>query len=299
MTKTPTTSKPRDDQGGDGPRIVSLLLDRIQIRDRRESNEDAINDLAVSMRDIGLIYPINVAVSGKNESGKNMYSVYGGTNRCKAALKLGWKRINAIVLTGDEDELRLYEIAENIFRNDPTVLECAELTTEYVEIVNRKAVHDAHPGGQQPHDKGISQAAKKLHITREKVRRSQLISGISQPAKDAIKEAKLSDTQKYLLEIAKKKTPEDQLATVAEVAKRKARPPTTKKSDDEKLAEALAINVRDGDFEMLKHEWARVPQFAAAWSSASELGRELFIKEVLRTAPPSSPAKTEKDNGNE
>ena len=299
MAKNPITKERPDDQGGDGPRIVSLLLNRIQIRDRREFNEDAINDLAVSMRDIGLIYPINVAVSGKNESGKNIYSVYGGTNRCKAALKLGWKRINAIVLKGDEDELRLYEIAENIFRNDPTALEFAELTTEYVEIVTRKAVHDAHPGGQQPHDKGISQAAKKLHITREKVRRSQLIAGISQSAKDAIKEAKLSRTQKVLLEIAKKKTPEDQLAAVAELAKPKARSPKPKQSEEEMLAEANAINIRDGDVEMLKAAWAKTPKFVAAWSSASLLGRELFFTQVMRDWATSSQAPTEKGKDNE
>jgi len=304
------------DKGGDEPRIVSIRLDSIQLRDKRETNDEAINDLAVSIRDIGLINPVSAAVAGEDENGEKTYLVYGGTNRCKAAKKLGWEWINAIVLDGDEDELRLCEISENIFRNDPTVLEWADLITEYIEIVNRKAGQIIHPGGKQPHDKGISQAAKKLHITREKVRRAKTIAAISKAAKEAAKEAKLSNSQKYLLEVAKKETPDEQVELVAKIVKRKAankgksgkgkaaesQPETASPSivsDEEAEQEAFAINQRDGDFQYLKDEWAKAPEFVAAWNSASPLARELFIEKVLRRSPTNSPAKAEKADGNE
>ena len=308
MTKT-------SNQDGDEPRIVSIRLDSIQLRDKREYNDDAINDLAVSMRDIGLLNPISVADAGEDENGEKTYLACGGTNRCKAAKKLGWEWINAIVLKGDDDELRLCEISENIFRNDPTVLEWADLITEYIEIVNRKAGQIAHPGGKQPHDKGISQAAKKLHITREKVRRAKTIAAISKAAKEAAKEAKLSNSQKYLLEIAKKE-PDEQVELVAKIVKRKAttkgksgkgksaesQPETASPSivsDEEAEQEALAINQRDGDFQYLKDEWAKAPEFVAAWNNASPLARELFIEKVLRRSPTNSPAKAEKADDNE
>jgi ParB family chromosome partitioning protein len=312
MTTNPSANEGPSDDGGGEPRIVSIRLDRVQLRDRREFNDDAINDLAVSMRDTRQINPISVAAAGVDENGNTTYLVYGGTNRCKAAEILGWKRINAIVLEGDDDELRLCEIAENLFRNDPTVLESADLITEYIEIVNRKAVHDAPPGGQQPHDKGIRQAAKKLHITRERVRRAKTIAAISSAAKDEVKKEKLSNSQKYLLQIAKLETPDDQVAKIKEIAKNKAAtkqkpakakpstsPSPSKLSDQEAEQEALAINERDHDFEYLKDEWSKAPGFVKAWSNASELAREHFITKVLRPVPTKSPAKAEKADGHE
>ena len=58
MTKTSSENKRSDDEGGNEPHIVSLRLDSVQIGDRRECNDEALNDLAVSMRDIGQINPI-------------------------------------------------------------------------------------------------------------------------------------------------------------------------------------------------------------------------------------------------
>ncbi|HET6247368.1 MAG TPA: ParB N-terminal domain-containing protein [Tepidisphaeraceae bacterium] len=299
MTKSSSTNERLRDDGDDGPRIVKIPLDRIKIRDRRESNDDAINDLAVSMRDIGQLNPISVAVAGEDKKGEKTYFVYGGTNRCKAAKVIGWEWMNAIVLKGDDDELRLCEISENLFRNDPTVLESAELITEYVEIVNQKGGQIAHPGGQQPHDKGISHAAKKLHINRERVRRAKQIAAISKDAKAAIKEAKLSNSQKYLLEIAKTEKPDDQVKRVAEIVERKKpkkRNQTESTASDEELEpEALAIHQRDGDFEHLKHVWAKSPEFVEAWTEASMLARDLFIEKVLRQVSSKAPTKADGD----
>ena len=294
----------------DIPHIVSLPLDRIRIRDRREYNDQAINDLAMSMRDIGLINPVSVAAI--EDEGKKIYVLYGGTNRCKAAKLLGWERINAIVLKGDEDELRLCEISENLFRDDPTALERAQLINEYIEIVNRKGVNIAHPGGQQPHDKGISQAAKALHLNREKIRNAKKIAALSQQAKDAVKEAKLSNRQTALLEIAKKRTPEEQVAQVEEIAKRKKAKKARKKKDNlekttaptlvpeaEMLEEADAFHARDADFEYLKDAWAKAPDFVLAWEAASMPARELFIKDVLLVSPMASTSKDEEADDNE
>lgn len=310
MTKNPEDERDHDQSGG-GPRIVSLRLDSIRIRDRREYNDQAINDLAVSMRDIGLINPVSVAAT-ENKDGEKIYLLYGGTNRCKAAKLLGWKRINGIVLKGDKDELRLCEISENLFRNDPVALERSELINEYIEIVNRKAGQIAHPGGQQPHDKGISQAAKALHLNREKIRRAKMIAALPEAVKHAVREAKLSNSQTSLLKIAKKATTEEQVDEVKEIVKRKKKkkkpekkeeleetssPPTVPEAD--LLEEAEAIHARDGDFEYLKDAWTKAPDFVTAWTEACLPARELFIERVLRRVPTRSTAKTNKADDHE
>jgi hypothetical protein len=81
-------------------------------------------------------------------------------------------------------------------------------------------VQVAHPGGQQPHDRGISRAAKILGFTREEVRRSQAIAGISEEAK----EIGLDKKQSALLKIAKENGSKAQLAKIEEI---KASKPTS------------------------------------------------------------------------
>ena len=65
------------------------------------------------------------------------------------------------------------QLTENLYRTDLTALQHAEDLAALVELVQtHKGGQVAHPGGKQPHDRGINRAAKKLGFSPRKVRRS-------------------------------------------------------------------------------------------------------------------------------
>jgi hypothetical protein len=58
---------------------------------------------------------------------------------------LGWEYIDAVVMGGDETDARLWEISENLDRADLSVLEDAELTVEWEQLIKEKDVQVAQP----------------------------------------------------------------------------------------------------------------------------------------------------------
>ena len=107
-------------------------------------------------------------------------------------------------MEGTQTDARIWQLMENLYCAELTPLQRAEHVAELVQFVKdgEKGVQVAHPGGQQPHDRGISRAAKILGFTREEVRRSQAIAGISEEAKEKAKEIGLDKKQSALLKIA-------------------------------------------------------------------------------------------------
>jgi hypothetical protein len=139
-------------------------------------------------------------------------------------MNLGRDRIDAFIDMGDEIDARLWGIAEDIDRRVPSVIEVAEKSEEFDRLLQQKlkeVVQVAPRGGEQPHDKGIRKAAKRLGISREKMRRRRLISGLSPEAKAHAGALGLHDNQSALLEAAKEETAAAQAAKVREIAARK------------------------------------------------------------------------------
>jgi hypothetical protein len=115
------------------------------------------------------------------------------------------------------------QLRHHLYDAELTPLQRAEDVAELVQLVqdSEKGVQVAHPGGQQPHDRGISRAAKILGFTREEVRRSQAIAGISEEAKRKAKEIGLDKKQSELLKIAKENGSKAQLAKIEEIKESK------------------------------------------------------------------------------
>jgi ParB-like chromosome segregation protein Spo0J len=295
--------------GNQQTRIASLRISRIKVdNNRREHDDDVVNDMAVSIRDVGLLNPISVTRDGKNNEGKNQYVLVAGSLRLKAAQLLGQKKIDAIVLDRDEDEARLCEIAENLFRDELSVLDRSELITEWLDQWRKEGDHGDHPGGRQPGDRGISKAAKKLKLSRAMVGRAEKIAGIADDVKAAAKEAKLENSTRELLKIAKAKTPEAQLQKIKELRSRgdskkkraknkehkgtksggpelpRVKSPSSWDNDlevDESEDESAADEVSDDDdFDRLKLAW-RESSCVEAWNDATPSSRIRFIHDVL------------------
>jgi ParB family chromosome partitioning protein len=127
------------------------------------------------------------------------------------------------MLTGTDDEARMWEIAENLHRADLTVLERDEHIAEWVRLAGKN--DDPKPGqvgpvsnvGGRGKEGGISAAARELGIAGTTAKRATKVAAITPEAKAAAKETGLDNNQAALIQVAKA-PPEEQAAKVEEIA---------------------------------------------------------------------------------
>jgi ParB-like chromosome segregation protein Spo0J len=292
-------------------------LERIAVEDvkiigkHREVDPERVKSLAASMSTkIGLRTPITVRCIKKG-FGTTAFALVAGVHRLEAARTLGWEHIDAFIMEGTETDARIWQLMENLYRADLTPLQRADHVAELVQLVRDgdNGGQVAHPGGQQPHDRGISRAAKILGFTREEVRRSQAIAGISEEAKQKAKEKGLDKKQSALLKIAKENGSKAQLAKIEEIEESK---PTSvpkasstgaankKKTTNKATGAAVKAPsepdtatgedasgpplVPEGHFPDLPASDENERLFASlkgAWDSAPQAVRKRFVTEVL------------------
>ena len=198
---------------------ATLAIKAIEVvaKRRRPLNEAKVRAIAASMNQIGLQTPITV------QSFKRKVTLVAGWHRLEAAKRLSWDHIPCLVLTG-ELETRFWQVAENYYRAELTALERAEGTEELRTLIKKMPLGEgrlAPSGGCQPNDLGIKRTARALGLTREEIRRSKTIAGISTPAKAKVRKLGLDDNQRALLEIATQETPKAQLRAVKKIVERK------------------------------------------------------------------------------
>lgn len=108
----------------EGKNLIHLLpLVKIKpnpFQPRQEFNEEEIEELSLSIKEKGLIQPVVVS---KEEDG---FVLISGERRLRAAKKLGWEKIPAIIKDlKDKGELLLLALIENIQREDLNPIEKA------------------------------------------------------------------------------------------------------------------------------------------------------------------------------
>lgn len=125
--------------------VLSLRVDDIEIGERhRTLSEDAVQRLATSMRDIGLMQPISVRVvdemmvDGQMTAGVPV--LVAGAHRLAAAKELHWSHIDCIEITDDALKAELWEIAENLHRHDLTKEQRDEHIRRYAEVLEAMKV---------------------------------------------------------------------------------------------------------------------------------------------------------------
>lgn len=232
----------------------------------RRINNEKLKGLIDSIGMSGIRNPIEVWIHD------GVIELVAGRHRLEAAKKLGWKRIDAIPMRDGKLDRQLWHYAENLDRVDLTALEYAEAVAKRAKLVVKKAERDAHPGGRQPNDKGISKAAKALGTSRDDVSRSSNIAAISFEAKEAAVEAGLDDNDAALLKVAKA-TPETQIEMVHELAKPK-RASKPEPSDRERR-----------QFKRLKRRFNDAAELHRAWMQAPKIARDRFIAHIRKLVP--------------
>jgi ParB family transcriptional regulator, chromosome partitioning protein len=110
--------------------VNEILIKNISVnpfQPRTTFDEEALNELVMSVEEHGIIQPITV-----RRTSENNYQLITGERRMKAAVKAGLKRIPAFVReAGDESMLEL-ALVENIQRED---LDAIEVAISYQRLI--------------------------------------------------------------------------------------------------------------------------------------------------------------------
>jgi ParB family chromosome partitioning protein len=95
--------------------LLHLPLDAIRpnrYQPRHAFDEDALEELAASLRTSGLLQPVVVRTLPDGN-----YELVAGERRCRAAGRLGWKEIGAVVREIDDRTLLTLALVENLQRD--------------------------------------------------------------------------------------------------------------------------------------------------------------------------------------
>lgn len=134
-----------------GDSVFSIEIEKIDpnpYQPRREFNEDALEDLANSIREHGVIQPILVTKREiETPTGLDVrYQLIAGERRLRAAKKAGLSQIPAVIRRGIPDERIKLELAliENIQREDLNALEKAKSFKRLIDefhLMQREIAH--------------------------------------------------------------------------------------------------------------------------------------------------------------
>lgn len=113
-----------DDVPARGSSVINeIALDAITPnpgQPRTTLDEDALNDLAVSIREIGIIQPLSL-----RKIGPEQYQIIAGERRYRAAIKAGLTTVPAYIRSANDTELTEMALIENIQREDLNAIEIA------------------------------------------------------------------------------------------------------------------------------------------------------------------------------
>ena len=97
-------------------------IGRNPFQPRREFNSDEMAELQESLKASGLLQPITV----RRRPGKDGFELIAGERRLRAATKLGWKEIPAIIKEIDDKTVLTLALVENLQRTDLNPIEEGE-----------------------------------------------------------------------------------------------------------------------------------------------------------------------------
>jgi ParB/RepB/Spo0J family partition protein len=194
----------------------------------RSLNDELIKHLAASMERLGLMTPITVRyhedIPSDDGVSTDSYELIAGRHRLAAAQSLGWEEIDAVEIECSDVDARLWEISENLHRADLTTLQRDEQVALWIKLTD-KVAQVAPVSGGRGNEGGVNAASRELGVDRTDAQRAVKVASLSSEAKAAAIEHGLDDNRTALLEAAREKDPEAQVAKIVaragEIADRK------------------------------------------------------------------------------
>ena len=111
--------------------IIELEVDKIEVnpyQPRTHFNEEAIGELAESIKSLGIIQPVTV-----RKVDRNQYQLVSGERRYRAVKSIGFNRIPAYVRIANDQEALEMALVENIQRRD---LDPIEIALSYQRLID-------------------------------------------------------------------------------------------------------------------------------------------------------------------
>ncbi len=214
---------------------VELNVNEIIVKNRkRQADDGKVVEIMESIKEIGLLNPVSV---NKTAEG---YILVAGLHRLTAYKRLGYNRIQAVIVNMDDIHSELAEIDENLIRAELHYLDRAEMLKRRQEIYEKlhpdsakaekvkKNLRQFHTENETvsfsdggSNDKGlkgekndenfVSDTAKKTGLSERAVQQDlQLAKNLDEGAKKQIKKKKISKGD--ALKIAREKKEEQQKA---------------------------------------------------------------------------------------
>ena len=230
---------------------VELNVNEIIVKNRkRQTDEEKVTEIMESIKEIGLLNPVSV---NKTPEG---YILVAGLHRLTAYKRLGYNRIQAIVVDMDDAHSELAEIDENLVRAELHYLDRAEMLKRRREIYEelhpafaksekvKKNLKQFRPTenetvsfsdgdskdkaltGIKSGDNFVSDTAKKTGLSERAVQQDlQLAKNLDEGAKKQIKNKKISKGD--ALKVAREKKENQQKAIKDLTEKPKMEPQKT------------------------------------------------------------------------
>ena len=220
-----------------------LNVNEIIIKDRkRQADDEKVGEIMESVKELGLLNPISV---NKTEEG---YILVAGLHRLTAYKRLGYNRIQAVIVNMDDIHSELAEIDENLVRAELHYLDRAEMLKRRQEIYEKlhpdftksekvkknlkqfnptenetvsfsdKSSNEEGLKGEKNDENFVSDTAKKTGLSERTVQQDlQLAKNLNEGVKKQIKDKKISKGD--ALKIAREKK-ENQQKTVKSITEK-------------------------------------------------------------------------------
>ena len=98
---------------------------------RTSFDEEALDELAASIRELGIIQPLSL-----RKTGENSYQIIAGERRYRAAMRAGLTSVPAYIRTANDSELTEMALIENIQREDLNAIEIALTFKKLIDQYN-------------------------------------------------------------------------------------------------------------------------------------------------------------------
>ncbi len=186
----------REERRPDETKVISVAISKISPdpgQPRKTFNDESLEELALSIKEHGIIQPLIVKKDGNN------YLIIAGERRYRAAEKIGLKELPVIVRDFNEQKAREISLIENLQREDLNAIEEAQAIKELMEA----------------YDLTQEEIAKKLGKARPSIANAVRLLNLPESLQDAVKTGVLSAGHaRALLSLPDKKT-QLELATKA------------------------------------------------------------------------------------
>ena len=125
--------------------IAIVDIETNPFQPRIKFDGEALNELAASIRELGIIQPITV-----RELGYNKYQLISGERRYKASKLLGKETIPAFIKVADDDNILELALIENIQRED---LNSIEIAISYKKLIDELKINQENLGSRVGKDR--------------------------------------------------------------------------------------------------------------------------------------------------